>query len=141
MKLTLSRFTSVGLITAALLCVPGSLLAQSTNKPPTQKAAPAKPADADKPAKSGPFHGKLAALDKVAKTITVGKRSFQITSETKLKKAGKPATLDDAVLGETVSGYVKALDGKLVASSVNFGPKEPTSSEEKPKHAATKDQP
>ena len=63
-------------------------------------------------------------MDKTAKTITVGKRTFQITSETKMFKAGKPATLDEGIIGEEASGYVKPTeDGKLVASKINFGPK------------------
>ena len=71
-----------------------------------------------------PFRGKLASVDKSAKTITVGERTFQITSETRIMKAGKPATLDDAVAGEEVGGqYKKAEDGKLVAGMVRFGPK------------------
>jgi len=73
---------------------------------------------------AGPFHAKLVSIDKVAKTITVGKRTFLITPETKFNKAGKPATIDDGVIGEQVSGYVKPNNqGKLVATKVNFGPK------------------
>src|SRR5262249_49381939 len=71
-----------------------------------------------------PFHGKLVAVDKTAKTLTVGKRTFQITSQTRMNKAGKPAVLGDAVIGEEGSGYIKASeDGKLIATTVNFGPK------------------
>ena len=78
---------------------------------------------AKKPA-AGPFYGKLAALDKSAKTITVGKRTFRITSETKIRKDGKEAKLEDGVVGEVASGYVRPTDdGGWVASTVNFGPK------------------
>jgi len=79
---------------------------------------------AEKKHVAGPFHGKLLAVNKNAKTISVGKRVFQITSETKMKKAGRPATLQDAIVGEPVSGYVKPTpDGRWIAASVNFGPK------------------
>jgi hypothetical protein len=66
----------------------------------------------------------LAAVDKTAKTIKVGQSTYQITPETKIKKAGKPATLEDGVVGELVTGHAKpAEDGKMVATSVYFGPK------------------
>ena len=104
--------------------------AQSTNKTaPNRNSATQKqePATGEKKPSAGPFHGKLAALDKTARTIKVGKRTFQITSETKIKRAGKPATLDDAIVGEEISGYNKpADDGKLIATTVNLGPKSPT---------------
>jgi len=97
--------------------------------PQTNKAKPVPPAAdikaaPDKKPSAGPFHAKLTAVDRTAKTITVGKRTFQITSETKFFKAGKPATIADGVVGEQASGYVKPnSDGKLVATKVNFGPK------------------
>jgi hypothetical protein len=74
-------------------------------------------------------------MDKLAKTITVGKRTFQITSETKIRKNDKPATFDDGVVGEECSGYIKPNEeGKLIATTVNFGPKnsQAKSSEKKP---------
>jgi len=116
---------SLGLLAGLLLSLsPAS--AQTTNPPAVSK----KPAgDTAEPAKhsktgAGPFHGKLVALDKLTKSITVGKRTFQVTSETKIKKSGKPATLDDGVVGEPVSGYVKpGPSGKLVATTINFGAK------------------
>jgi len=85
-------------------------------------SAPAKESKAKKPA-AIPFHGKLTAVDSTAKTITVGKRTFQITSETKIsKKSDIPAMLEDGVVGDNVSGaYKKAEDGKLVATTVKFG--------------------
>ena len=76
------------------------------------------------PQSAGPFRGKLAALDKSAKTITVGKRTFHITSETKILRSDKPATLEDSILGEMVSGGFKLSgDGKLMATKLNLGPK------------------
>jgi hypothetical protein len=106
--------------------------AQAT-KPAASAEKKAKDSSEKKPS-AGPFHGKLAAIDQNARTITVGKRTFQITSETKIHKAGKPATLADGVVGEETSGYVKPLDeGKWVATTVNFGPKvESKSAEKKP---------
>ena len=119
------RFSTLGLIGLLLTTTPALVTAQTTTQTPVEKsAAPeTKPATKRKPGE-GPFHGKLAALDKAAKTITVGKRTFRITSSTRIKRAGVPAALDNAVIGETVSGYVKlAEDGKLVATTLNLGPK------------------
>ena len=107
------------MLTVTLVTAPAQVLAQTQEKPaksPTEKT--------EKKPVAGPFHGRLAAVDKGAKTITVGKRTFQITSETRINKAGKPATLDDGVVGDEASGYIKPTeDGKLVATKINFGPK------------------
>jgi hypothetical protein len=108
-----------GLLAAAVAGMPVHGQAQTKEKPATDKKE-----TTEKKPTAGPFHGKLAAVDKAAKTITVGKRTFQITSETKMFKGGKPAVLDEGVVGEEASGYVKPTDdGKLVATKVNFGPK------------------
>jgi hypothetical protein len=139
MKTSIIRLSLLGFIAATVASAPDQLLGQTTNKVPAENKATS-PANTEKAAKGGPFHGKLAAVDKVTKTIVVGKRTFQITSETKIKKAGKPATLDDGVVGETVSGYVKpAADGKLTATTINFGPKSVTEVSDKPSTAADKE--
>jgi hypothetical protein len=114
----LVRFSVLFTLVAGLVCAPARLSAQSTNKSVDKKEAAAK-----KPS-SGPFHGKLSAIDKSARTITVGKRTFQVTSDTKIKRADKPASLNDAIVGEEISGYIRPTDeGKLVATTVNLGPK------------------
>ena len=57
-------------------------------------------------------------------TLTVGKLTLQVTSDTKITKDGKPATLADGVVGEPVSGaYQKTADGKLNATTIHFGAK------------------
>ncbi len=119
------RIGAATLLAAAIAAMPVQLLAQTTNNP-----APAKKATADKKESKAktkaahPFRGKLAAVDQSAKTIKVGESVYQITSETKISKAGKPATLADGVVGEQVTGHVKpAEDGKMVATSVFFGGK------------------
>lgn len=71
-----------------------------------------------------PFHGNLKAIDSTAMTITVGSHTFQITSQTIIKKEGAPAVLSDGVVGEPVSGqWQRTADGKFEAVSVNFGAK------------------
>ena len=112
--------TILSLITAAITLSPTSSSAQTTNRAPVEK----KSTPSTKKGAPHPFHGTLNAVDKTTKTITVGKQTFQISSETKITKNGKPATLDDGVVGQEIGGYVKPTDdGKLTASSVRFGPK------------------
>ncbi len=113
-----------GLLAALLVTFNVPIQAQTTNATPHSKSSAAQEPAKPKTPKAGPFHGKLAALNKADRTITVGKRTFQITSETKIRKAGQPATLEQGVVGEPVSGYVKPGEkGKWLALSVNFGPK------------------
>ena len=108
------------LLAAAIAGLPFPLPAQTTNRP-----AAAKPPAAQKAPAPIPFQGKIDAVDKVARTITVGKRVFQITSETKIYKADKtPALFEDAVVAEHITGsYAKAADGKLPAKSIYLGTK------------------
>src|SRR5712675_853223 len=114
MKKTILTGGLAALLALGVAVSPMPALAQSTNA--NTNTAKAKDAPAEKKASSkdaaekksaGPFHGKLASVDKAARTITVGKRTFQVTSETKIHKAGKPGTFDDGVVGDEVSGYVK----------------------------------
>jgi hypothetical protein len=98
--------------------------AQSTNKPATGKKAQTDQKEKSEHKSAHPFHGKLAAVDQAAKTITIGKSVYQITSETKINKGGKPAVLADGVVGEEASGYAKPMEGgKMYAATLNFGPK------------------
>ena len=77
-----------------------------------------------------PFHGEMADLNKTAKTFKVGERTFHVTAETKVMKAGKPATFDDAKAGEDCGGtYKEATGGKLEVLSLRLGAKP----EKKPK--------
>ncbi|HHY86169.1 MAG TPA: hypothetical protein GYA07_11670 [Verrucomicrobia bacterium] len=118
-KSLLLTFGVVCLITAALTSSPVQLSARAADSPAAQKSE----GSARKPSVT-PFHGKLKAVDVEAKTIEVGTRTFKITSETKITKDGRPATLADAVVGENVGGaYRKADDGSLNVTTVNFGKK------------------
>jgi hypothetical protein len=119
------RIGAVTLLAAAIAGMPVQLLAQTTNAPaPAKKSAAGTKDSAAKKKSPRPFKGKLAAVDKTAKTIKVGESVYQVTSETKINKAGKPATLEDGVVGELVTGHAKpAEDGKMVATSVFFGGK------------------
>jgi hypothetical protein len=130
--------TRVAVFAAMLMILGVALLpAQSTNQTKSGEKKPAekKEATAKKPA-AHPFHGKLIAIDKTAKTISIGKSVYYVTSETRVQKAGKPATLEDGVAGEQVGGYAKpGVDGKMIAATVNFGPKADAKPAEKKKKA------
>jgi type IV secretory pathway TrbL component len=119
------RIGALGLLAAAIAGTPAQLLAQSTNNPTAaKKTSAAKKEAATKTKGAHPFRGKLAAVDKIAKTIKVGESVYQITSETKITKDGKPATLEDGIVGEPVTGYVKPAEGgKMAATTVRFGAK------------------
>ena len=123
MKKTVFRVAVLSLLAVAMAVTPTTALGQGKKKGKVA-GEQNEPAKGEKKQGAIPFRGKLTSVDKSAKTITVGERTFQITSETRIMKAGKPATLDDAVVGEEVGGqYKKAGDGKLVAGMVRFGPR------------------
>lgn len=133
------RWLMLGVLAAAFLGVPAGVPA-AENEPQKPAAAPQKP-KANRPY---PFNGRISAVDTINKTITVGqsekKRVFHITSETRMVKAGKPAILDDAVVGEEIGGLCrKTDDGKLEAVSLRFGPKpEKAARRAKPKSESSK---
>ena len=71
-----------------------------------------------------PFHAKIVSVDKTAKTVVMGKRTFVVTDKTKILKDGdKQATLDDAKVGEIASGSSLEVDGKLQLIKFHIGPK------------------
>jgi hypothetical protein len=112
----------LGLLAAAV-AAPIQLSAQDANAPATEKRETK--AGGEKRKGQLPLHGKLKAVDQTARTLTVGQHTVRITSETKIMKAGQPATLADGVEGEAVTiVYRKTDDGNYEAIKVNFGPKE-----------------
>lgn len=58
-----------------------------------------------------PFRGKVASIDKTARTLTLaGKaksRTFQLTSETRVHNDGQPAALEDVRAGAMVGGRAR----------------------------------
>ena len=146
MKMHIAKLSTITLCAAAILVVPASSRAQATNNAPVamQAAAPAVAqvappvaAPATTPAVAQttpvkkhtaaapatlPFRGTLAAVDTNAMTLIVGKRMFNMTSETAVTKDDKPAVLADGVAGVPVRGsYKKNADGKLDAVTIRFG--------------------
>lgn len=107
------------LVAAALIAVPSAVLAgDSTNAPSATPPAGAK--------KHGalPFHGSVTAVDTAAMTVTIASKAYNVTSETKIMKDGKPATLADITVGEKITGQYKKGDaGKLDATVIHIGGK------------------
>jgi hypothetical protein len=109
------KFSLLGLLAIVMTGTPVALRAQSTN------AAPRKAVN-----RPLPFRGKVKAVDNSAKTVSVGTLTLQITSESRIIKTGKPATFQDAAVGDNVAGsYRKDADGKMDVVSLRIGPKMP----------------
>jgi len=115
MKNQITKVALLGLLTAALVVIPTVTRAQdaSTNGAPAV-TAPKK--------HGGGIHGKVAAVDTAAMTLTVGETTIAITSETTITKDGKPATLSDIMVGDYVSAGGKKDDtGKFIAKRIADG--------------------
>jgi len=113
----IKKILAIGLVAA--FAAGTTFTVQAQDKKP-EAAAEAKK---DRPT---PFSGKINEIDKAAKTINIGKekkRTIQITDKTKIMKDGKPATLDDAKVGDEVGGSYRDNGGKLEAGSLRIGPK------------------
>jgi hypothetical protein len=97
-----------------------SLSASATDQP-AEKTPPTKKEKSR--ARSIPFNGDIAAVDKVAKTVTLeGKkqRTFQVTSQTRLSKDKKPITFDMIAIGDHVGGsYRSNPEGKDELNSMD----------------------
>src|SRR5438132_5216909 len=117
----MKKLFTLAVLVASVACVSSGLRAAEGSKDKPSQS----PGSDNKP-KQRPFRGKVSAVDKTAKTITLeGKeksRTFQITSGTKITKDGKPAVLDDVTVGESVRGVAKEnAAGKLEAVTVKVG--------------------
>ncbi|MBI4661207.1 MAG: hypothetical protein HY735_20485 [Verrucomicrobia bacterium] len=114
------------LLTAGLLIGMGLTVPAFAQTDASKSPSPS--ASKEKKTVAIPFAGKLSAIDKTAMSITLEgktkKRTILIAPETKIMKAGKPATLEDAVVGEEVGGQVIKNGGGLEeAVSLRLGPK------------------
>lgn len=122
------------IVAAALVAAPAVLRAE--DKPAAKPEAGQEAAHGAKKKGVTPFHGKLAAVDTAAATITVGSTTVNVTSETKITKNGKPATLADLTVGEKIGGaYKKSEDGKMNATTIRVGDKPEKGEGKKPKKA------
>jgi hypothetical protein len=121
--MTTKFYLTAGVCAASLaFCMP--LNAQLTPATSPQATAPA----AKTAARPLPFRGKVTAVDQSAKTFTVGgkqgSRTFKVTENTTMTKAGAAATMTDIVQNEQVRGTcLKQADGTFEAKAVKIGPK------------------
>ena len=127
---------SAAFLAIAALAAPFSLNAADSTSTATTTNTPAKTeasvpaanaaAPAAKTAKvsSLPFKGSVVAIDKTAKTFSIGTkvvRVFAVTDKTKLINGKAAATFADLAIGTQVTGaYTKTADGKLDAVSVKI---------------------
>ncbi len=108
------------ILAASVITTPFTLSAQEKEKPAAANEA--------KPPRPYPFSGKLGAVDKEKKTITImGKeksRTLHLDAQTKVVKNEQPASLEDAAVGEEVAGQLrKTDDGREVLVSLRLGAK------------------
>lgn len=98
---------AVGLLTAITINLTPLLAAEDMAAPPVAGKAAAK-------GKTMPYRGKITAIDKSAKTISLaGKdkdRVFKVTAETKILKDGKPFLWEDVQVGEPVRGQARLVE-------------------------------
>ena len=124
MKKTTLRIAVLSLLAAVLAAGPTPGLAQEKKNDKATEEKKEAPGGEKKKKGQPPLNGKIAAVDKNAKTVTIGKTTIQITSETRIEKAGKPATLDEVAVGEPAVARVrKTDDGKNLAMSLRVGPR------------------
>lgn len=127
MKKSIVHIGLLALLIGAIGFIPSPALGQAAKAESNQKASPEKAQKSAKNPRALPFRGKVTAINKTAKTVTVGERVFHLTADTRILKGGNKATLEDAVVGEEVGGsYRKADDGKLMVQMIRFGPKPDT---------------
>ncbi len=81
--------------------------------------------DASAAGKKGPadtgLHGKITAVDKDAKTITIAGKTLQIDDTTVITNAGKRAKLEDLKPGTDATVSTFKLGEKLTAVSIKTG--------------------
>ncbi len=84
-----------------------------------------KPADKKEAlARAIPLRGKVDSVDRQAKTFKINDRTFHVTADTRIMKAGKPGTFADIAVGEEVGGnYREGADKKLNVVSLRVGPR------------------
>jgi ribosomal protein S1 len=103
----------------------GAAFVASVPAGPAQQTSPDKPVaqEEDKRQKRKPVHGKVEAVDPTAQTITVDGKVIQISSQTRLTKAGQTITVAQVKIGEDVQGTTReTLDGKTEALTLKVGP-------------------
>ena len=117
------QMLAITLVVAAVAGTPA--ITRAEDKP---AAAPEAKAQQEKKKEGEPFKGKITAVDKTAKTITVESKKgsgvvVTVTEATKISKDTGAATFDDLVVGEQVRGHARKSGDKLEALVVRLGVK------------------
>lgn len=122
---------AAGTTAAAVTQETGPTAGITETQPPTDPA----PGPVTAPGKSGsakretyPFRGVVASVDATARTVTLegkgSRRVIAILPDTRLIRAGNPATLEDVKAGEKVGGTLrKSGEGREVALLFRVGDK------------------
>lgn len=137
MKSTI-KFSLLGLTALALATTPlmAADMSDKTVKGEAKKEEKAAtPSKAERAGVAVPFHGALKAKTDASITIQYHTRdlTIEVTSETKITKDGKPATLAEAVIGEDVGGQYRKREDKMIARSLRLGAKPEAPAKEKVK--------
>ena len=96
MTISIKTLSLFALTISLTIAIPNAGFTQDTNTPPAKEKPSKKAAKAEPKAepKAVTFSAKIAAVDKVARTITLDDRAkhvLQISSDTLITKDGKPA--------------------------------------------------
>lgn len=130
------KFSLLGL-TALALAANSLTAAEPPDKKPEAKAPVSK---AERTGVAVPFHGPLKSKTDASFTIEYRTKdlTIEVTSETKITKDGKPATLAETVVGDEVSGQYRILEDKKVARFLRLGAKPAAPAADKAKKPETK---
>jgi hypothetical protein len=102
-----TKIALFSLIAASVIAVPVWLHAQDASSSTTASSSSDTTPATPKHKHGAPFRGTVDGVDTNAMTLTVGSRTFQITSTTKIANNGQPGVLSDATVGEPVTGYYR----------------------------------
>jgi hypothetical protein len=89
-----------------------------------------------------PFRGTIVKIDLETKIVTLGgkekDRAFAVTEQSKIKKNGQAAKLEEDMVGDSVGGLARANGEKweVVTLNVSEKPEKPQVKEAKPKKDA-----
>ena len=114
----MKKYIALATILAAFIAAPAVIRAQDAA---TNSAAATTP---KKHAGGKAVQGKVSAVDATAMTIMVSEKTYTVTSDTKITKGKKPATLSDIAVGDMVSITSKKGEaGALNATAISVGGK------------------
>lgn len=131
------------MIRSVTMAVGAVMLALALNQGITQETTDQKdPSPPTTRAKQMPFRGTIVKIDLETKVVTLGgkekDRAFAVTEQSKIKKNGEAAKLEEILVGDSVGGLARANGEKweIVTLNVSEKPKKTQVKEAKPKKDA-----